>query len=120
MRAQLLVVQVGGSRMGSAESIQVGASLTTEQHAQRPVAIVVSAMSKVTDLLLDSMRKAEAGDEAGLEADLQILLGRHGACWRGMVPAAAQEAPIARRPALIGAFTRLAEGITVPGGAARQ
>ena len=29
---------------------------------KRPVVIVVSAMSKITDLLLDSLRKAEAGD----------------------------------------------------------
>ena len=33
--------------------------------APRPVVIVVSAMSKITDLLLDTMRRAEAGDQAG-------------------------------------------------------
>ncbi len=33
----------------------------------RPVAIVVSAMSKITDLLLDTMRHAEAGDRAAME-----------------------------------------------------
>ena len=63
-RSHLLVMKFGGTSMGSAERIDVAARLTTEQHAQRPVAIVVSAMSKVTDLLLDSLRKAEAGDEA--------------------------------------------------------
>ena len=49
--------------MGSAERTQIAAQLTAQQHKQRPVAIVVSAMSKVTDLLLDTLRKAEAGDE---------------------------------------------------------
>ena len=62
----LLVMKFGGTSMGSAERIEAAASLTTEQHAKRPVAIVVSAMAKVTDLLLDSLRKAETGDEAGL------------------------------------------------------
>jgi aspartate kinase len=59
--------------MGSAERMQVAAKLTAEQSAKRPVAIVVSAMSKITDLLLDTLSKAEAGDEAGLEANLVAL-----------------------------------------------
>jgi len=63
--------------MGSAERIEAAARLTTEQHAKRPVAIVVSAMSKVTDLLLDSLSKAAAGDEAGdFDDDLQRLVDR--------------------------------------------
>jgi len=115
IRPHLLVMKFGGTSMGSAERIQVAARLTTEQHAQRPVAIVVSAMSKVTDLLLDSMRKAEAGDEAGLEANLQILLERHVACCRELFPAAAQEPAIAGVRALIGEFTRMAKGIMMLG-----
>ena len=39
---------IGGTSMGSAERIKVAAQLSAEQHAKRPVAIVVSAMSKVT------------------------------------------------------------------------
>ena len=75
--SHLLVMKFGGTSMGSAERIQVAARLATEQHVKRPVAIVVSAMSKVTDLLLDAMRRAEAGDEAGLDADLKALEDRH-------------------------------------------
>ena len=63
----LLVMKFGGTSMGSAERIRVAARISAEQHAKRPVVIVVSAMSKVTDLLLDSLRKAEAGDQADLE-----------------------------------------------------
>jgi len=73
-------MKFGGTSMGSAERMKVAARLTTEQHAQRRVVIVVSAMSKVTDLLLDSMRKAEAGDEAGLDANLKALRTRHITC----------------------------------------
>jgi aspartate kinase len=41
------------------------------------VVAVVSAMAKVTDLLLDTLRHAEAGDEAGVDANLQRLAVRH-------------------------------------------
>ena len=60
-RSHLLVMKFGGTSMGSAERIDVAARLTTEQHAKRPVAIVVSAMSKVTDLLLDSLPQSRGG-----------------------------------------------------------
>ncbi len=55
----------------------MAAQLILEQHSHRPVAVVVSAMSKVTDLLLDTMKHAEAGDEAGLARNLTALRARH-------------------------------------------
>lgn len=113
--SQLLVMKFGGTSMGSAERIKVAARLATEQHAQRPVAIVVSAMSKVTDLLLDAMRKAEAGDEAGLEADLKTLKERHTACCRELLPADRQDAALAGVHALVEEFGRIARGIMMLG-----
>ena len=59
--ADLLVMKFGGTSMGTAARIRVAAQISAEQHGKRPVISVVSAMSKVTDLLLDSLRKAEAG-----------------------------------------------------------
>ena len=38
---------------------------TTKNAAKRPVIAVVSAMSKITDLLLDTTRHAEAGEGSG-------------------------------------------------------
>jgi len=73
-------MKFGGTSMGSAERIEAAARLTTEQQAKRPVAIVVSAMSKVTDLLLDCLRKAEIGDEAGLDTNLAMRTERHLTC----------------------------------------
>ncbi len=63
--------------MGSAERIRVAARLATEQNAVRPVAVVVSAMSKITDLLLDTLRKAEAGDQTDVDSNLWQLSSRH-------------------------------------------
>jgi aspartate kinase len=108
-------MKFGGTSMGSAERIKIAARLTTEQQAKRPVAIVVSAMSKVTDLLLDSMRKAEAGDEAGLDANLKLLRTRHITCCQELLPLAAQENTIAGVGSLIDEFTRLAKGIMMLG-----
>jgi aspartate kinase len=115
MRGHLLVMKFGGSSMGSAERIQAAARLTAEQHAQRGVVIVVSAMANVTDLLLDSMRKAETADETGLEANLSQLAERHVSCCRELLPAAAQENAVAGVRGLVHEFSRIAKGIMMLG-----
>ena len=66
----LLVMKFGGTSVGSAERMRVAARIAADEQQKRPVVVVVSAMSKITDLLLDTMRHAEAGDRAGLEANL--------------------------------------------------
>ena len=107
----LLVMKFGGTSMGSAERIRVAARISREQHAKRPVASVVSAMSKVTDLLLDSLRKAEAGDQADLdEQPGDALRERHFECCRELLPAASQEAALAGVHALIAEFSRHRQG----------
>jgi len=70
-------MKFGGTSMGSAERIRAAAALVLEQHAHRPVAVVVSAMSKVTDLLLDTMKHAEAGDQTGVTRNIDTLRARH-------------------------------------------
>ena len=70
-------MKFGGTSMGSAGRIRAAADLVLEQHAHRPVAVVVSAMSKVTDLLLDTMKHAEAGDQAGVARNVGLLRERH-------------------------------------------
>jgi aspartate kinase len=70
-------MKFGGTSMGSAERIRAAAALVLAQHEARPVAVVVSAMSKVTDLLLDTMKHAEAGDETGLSRNIDALRSRH-------------------------------------------
>jgi aspartokinase len=69
----LLVMKFGGTSMGSAERMQVAAGIIAQQAAVRPVVVVVSAMSKVTDLLLESLRRAELGDKELVDADVRAL-----------------------------------------------
>jgi len=68
----LLVMKFGGTSMGNAARIRAAASLCAEQFRVRPVAAVVSAMAKVTDLLLETLRRAEAGDAAGVEENCAL------------------------------------------------
>jgi aspartate kinase len=108
-------MKFGGTSMGSAERIRVAARLTAEQSARRPVVVVVSAMSKVTDLLLDSLRKAEAGDQADLDANIEKLSARHLECCRGLLPEERQKDAIAGVEALIAEFARIAKGVMMLG-----
>ncbi len=73
----LLVMKFGGTSMGSAERIRVAAGICSGQQQRRPIIAVVSAMSGVTDLLLNTLRHAEAGDEKGIQANLERLSQRH-------------------------------------------
>ena len=111
----LLVMKFGGTSVGSAERMKVAAGLAAEQHKKRPVTIVVSAMSKVTDLLLDTMRHAEAGDRAGMETDLALLRTRHEEACRELLPAAEQGPVLARLHDVIDEFERIASGMALLG-----
>ena len=109
----LLVMKFGGTSVGSAERMRVAARITIEQKQKRPVLIVVSAMSKITDLLLDAMRHAEAGDRAGLEASLRALRERHVETCRELLPPVRQAEVIARIEALVAEFERITNGMLI-------
>ncbi len=111
----LLVMKFGGTSMGSAERIRVAASISAEQLRRRPVLVVVNAMSKVTDLLLDTLRHAEAGDEAGLENNLRQLRERHLTACRQLLPPE-QSAPVEQELLeIIADFERIAAGVRMLG-----
>ena len=107
----LLVMKFGGTSVGSAERMRVAARISAEQRQQRPTLVVVSAMSKVTDLLIDSMRHAEGGDRAGLEANLRSLEERHTQACRELLPPAQQPAALAAVEELLAAFRRITGGM---------
>jgi aspartate kinase len=108
-------MKFGGTSMGSAERIRVAARIAAAEGRRRPVAVVVSAMSKVTDLLLETLRRAEAGDQAGLESNLQRLQERHVETCRELLPPEKQQAVLAGIQSLIADFRRIANGILMLG-----
>src|SRR3982750_2301816 len=114
----LLVMKFGGTSMGSAERMRVAAGIIAEHSKTRPVAVVVSAMSKITDLLLETLRRAELGDRAVVDAELRTLLDRHlDACTELFTGPAAfwKDAAIGSVHALVSEFQRIAHGVLMLG-----
>jgi aspartate kinase len=109
----LLAMKFGGTSMGSAERIKVAAHLASSE--KRPVVAIVSAMSKITDLLLDSLRKAEAGDQKDLDKNLQLLADRHITATKELVPRERHAEALLEINALVEEFSRIAKGILLLG-----
>lgn len=74
----LIVMKFGGTSVGSAERIRQAARIV-QQHAQagEQVVVVVSALSKVTDLILSILNSARLGNEKVMEEGLGQLAERH-------------------------------------------
>jgi len=74
----LVVMKFGGTSVGSAERIRQAATIV-QQHAERAedVVVVVSALSKVTDLILGVLNSARLGKGKDMEEGLQLLRIRH-------------------------------------------
>ena len=111
----LLVMKFGGTSMGSAERIKVAAQICQEQKERRPVVAVVSAMSQVTDLLLNTLRHAEAGDEAGIEANLERLAQRHLEACDQLLSGGLRDTTASGIRALMADFRRIAHGMLMLG-----
>jgi bifunctional aspartokinase / homoserine dehydrogenase 1 len=107
----LLVMKFGGTSLGSAARMRIAAAIAAEQMPRRPVLIVVSAMSKITDLLLDTLRRAEAGDHPGLQTNIAALRERHLAACRELLPPERQEDAARGIAHLIAEFERIAGGM---------
>lgn len=79
-------MKFGGTSMGSADRMRIAAQICADARKQFSVAIVVSAMSKVTDLLLSTLRAAEEGDHEGVKENIRIIEKRHNETCRELLP----------------------------------
>src|SRR3954463_6987903 len=104
-------MKFGGTSMGSAERIKVAAGICAAQRKKRPVVVVVSAMSKVTDLLLATLRAAELGETDTVGANIAKLRQDHLAACVGLLPESHVPRAIEGIEALIAEFQRVASGI---------
>ena len=111
----LLLMKFGGTSMGSAARMRTAAQILEAEQRKRPVAVVVSAMSKVTDLLLETLRRAESGDRVGVEHDIRRLRERHVQTCRELLPEDRQAPVLEGIQALIGDFERITGGIAMLG-----
>src|SRR3978361_1586425 len=112
-------MKFGGTSMGRAERMRVAADLIAATRSHQRVLVVVSAMSKITDLLLDTLRRAEVGDQAGVSSNLDLLRTRHvTACEELFGKSERREfdrVATAAVESLVSEFRRIAHGILMLG-----
>jgi aspartate kinase len=111
----LLVMKFGGTSVGSAARIRAACDLIANHAARRPVVAVVSAMSKITDLLLDTTRHAEGGDQAGIDRNLAQLESRHMEAADALIPESERTRVRREIAELIAEFRRIVSGIQMLG-----
>ena len=95
MKAALCVMKFGGTSVGDASCIRRAAEIVKAAAAQRPVVVVVSAMSGVTNRLIEGARQAEAGEEENLRGLVEELREQHDAAANGLVKDAKRRKAIA-------------------------
>ena len=104
-------MKFGGTSMGTAARMRIAAQICADAQKNGPVAVVVSAMSKVTDLLLSTLRAAEEGDRDSVRENIRIIEKRHAETCLELLPPARQESVLASIHALMEEFERLSSGI---------
>ncbi|RME48756.1 MAG: aspartate kinase [Caldilineae bacterium] len=112
-----ITMKFGGTSVGSVEALEQVISILQASHRQgHQVVAVVSAMSGITDRLIDAARRAEAGDEAIARQARQAIEQRHTETlhtFLGQSPAARQVLDEIR--AFLDEFELLCHGIRVLG-----
>ncbi len=108
-------MKFGGTSVGSAERMKAACDLIVAEAARRPVLAVVSAMSKVTDLLLDTTRHAEGGDQAGVDQSLRQLETRHIEAAAKLVPPSELARIRGNIDEIVSDFRRIVNGIQMLG-----
>ena len=104
-------MKFGGTSVGSAERMRVAAKLSAGQKSKRPVVIVVSAMSGITDLLIETTKHAEAGDLAGRDGNIRKLEERHTQACSELLSAEKQKPVLAGIRKLVAEFERITHGM---------
>ncbi|HVV44727.1 MAG TPA: aspartate kinase, partial [Bryobacteraceae bacterium] len=108
-------MKFGGTSVGAAARIRTACDLIVRDAARRPVVAVVSAMSKITDLLLDTTRHAEGDDQAGIDNNLRQLEARHFEAAAELLPESEQARVRAEIEELVAEFRRIVNGIQMLG-----
>lgn len=115
-KKQLLVLKFGGTSMNGGACIQRVASIVKEAARKNKVAVVVSAMSGVTDQLLQAAAAAEARNRQSVTGILDDLRVRHFGALAVLVRSAHTRQAIAERICRILEFcSRICESVIAAG-----
>ncbi len=111
-----LVMKFGGTSVGSSSAMSQMATIVHDTRVTWPrVVVVVSALTRVTDLLLGQAALAAGGDVSGLSAAVGELSRRHTEIADGVVLAERREGVKAQISALVADFEALCRAIAVLG-----
>ncbi len=115
--SKTLVMKFGGTSVGSAQALSSAAQIVREAKSEwQNVAVVTSAMSGVTNLLLESAASAAKDDMSGLAAAAQSLRDKHFAAVEALIrDSAARERVTAEINGLITSFDGLCRAMAVLG-----
>jgi bifunctional aspartokinase / homoserine dehydrogenase 1 len=113
----LKTMKFGGTSVGSAEAMaQVADIIEGELHDGHQVAVVVSAMSGVTDMLIESVQKAIQGDKWGYLSISQDIRDKHEDTINELIGAGnLRESVLQRIHALMNKHRELCEAINILG-----
>ena len=111
MSSSVLVMKFGGTSVGSPAAIARVAGLIAEEAKKRPVAVVVSAMSRVTNILLATLEAAKHGDSDFVEDSLERLRTKHHAACDALVPSTRCTAVRRQMDEILDGFSRIARGV---------
>lgn len=115
MERPLLVMKFGGTSVGSPAAIARAADLVLQQVRNWRVAVVVSAMSQVTNTLLAALDAGSSGDQDSLADSLAKLREKHQAACTELLPTSRQHPVRKRMEAILGDFERVARGVLLLG-----
>jgi aspartate kinase len=112
-----LVMKFGGTSVGSSKAMAGVAQIVKEARANWPrVVVITSALSGVTNLLLESAASAARGDASLLPDAEQALLANHQTIAVSLVPDEARRAAVMEEiGGLVRSFVELCQAISVLG-----
>src|SRR5688572_25708128 len=112
-----LVMKFGGTSVGSAEAMKKAAQIVLDAHSDWPrLVVVTSALSGVTNLLLESAANALQGNLEDLQTAENMLREKHFKIADALIPDAAQCAQAKEEVGqLITTFVDLCQAISILG-----
>ena len=112
-----LVMKFGGTSVGTADAMRQTAEIIRQgKQSWSRLVVVISALSGVTNLLLDSATHAARGDPSTLYSAEGMLRQMHHAIAEALIPDLARRAQVKQEIGhLVAEFTHLCQAITVLG-----
>jgi aspartokinase/homoserine dehydrogenase 1 len=111
MKPRLQVMKFGGTSVGDASCIARTAKIIAQAAKENPCVVVVSAISGVTNRLIEAAKTAQAGNVAEAEAILDALEKQHETALTSLLPEEQKRAHLRQRLELVLAEgSRLCEG----------